>query len=584
MDQHGHELAYAFNARPQYSLRQAKKTKDAQGYAAASQAEMDGHAEDGTWTLGDITAIPDSGELIDTRMLLTEKFDAQGKHVKFKGRIVAMGNQATFGKSYLNSNAPTPTFDAVRSFLNVSAIKDYDILQYDFTRAFTSSPMDNDNVYFRFEPGIRQYRFSDDTLRTVQEYNGETGIEQVGHAKMSLYGLPQSFRSMNGDVTNLLCDHDWNQSATEPSLFTKRTKRKGKPDHVSMVLIFVDDLAVATTPNNPDHVELQRLLATRFTVTGGEDIGFYLGCDVHRDRRSRTLTIDQRQMILDTCEPYIGTSPRKKTPTVLPTKFIATKDDCPQTEAEQLKFKHIATEYRTTIGKLLWIHRCTRPDIGHALSVLGRYVSNPGKNHVHALRHVCHYLLNTVDVCLEYGPDIDNDNIITSYEKVLDPARDQPDNDLVGYVDADWATCKDTRRSQSGFIAIMNGGPIAWTSRKQPIVAMSTMESELISITAGSLEVVYLRNLLADLGVTQVQPTVMLEDNKATIAVAHNTSINAASRHIALRHFKVKELIADDTIHCQYCPSKFNRADILTKNVDANTLNYHMRRMMGSRT
>jgi hypothetical protein len=188
-------------------------------------------------------------------------------------------------------------------------------------------------------------------------------------------------------------------------------------------------------------------------------------------------------MILDTCEPYIGTSPRKKTPTVLPTKFIATKDDCPQTEAEQLKFKHIATEYRTTIGKLLWIHRCTRPDIGHALSVLGRYVSNPGKNHVHALRHVCHYLLNTVDVCLEYGPDIDNDNIITSYEKVLDPARDQPDNDLVGYVDADWGTCKDTRRSQSGFIAIMNGGPIAWTSRKQPIVAMSTMESELISIT-----------------------------------------------------------------------------------------------------
>ena len=582
--EHGHELAFAFNARPQYSMRTAQKTDNAAGYNHAADAELQGLRDDGTWHTCDISDIPSTGELIDTKMILTEKFDANGAHVKFKGRLVALGNQTTFGKSYLNSNAPTPTFDAVRTFLSVSAINDYDVLQYDFTRAFTSSDLDNVNVYLRFEPGIRQYRYSDGELRKESTFGNETGIEQVGHCLKSIYGLPQSFCNMNEDFRSLVTANGWIQSKCEPSLFTKRTKRIGKPDHVSMVLIFVDDLAVATTPSNPDHQELQRLMATRFTVTGGDDIGFYLGCDVHRHRQNRSLTIDQQQMIRDTCQPYIGTSPAKRTPTVLPTKFVASKADCPQTEVEQRQFKKIAANYRMTLGKLLWIHRCTRPDIGHAMSVLGRYASNPGPAHVKALRHVCHYLMNTIDVCLEYGPVTGTvSNTVTGYEKFLDPSDDMKDQDLVGFVDADWGTCTDTRRSQSGFVALLNNGPIAWTSRKQPIVAMSTMESELIAITAGSLHVVYLRQLLADLGAVQDQPTVMHEDNKATIAVAHNKSVNSASRHIALRHFKVKELMADGTIYCQYCPSAFNRADILTKNVDQNTLSRHNRGMMGSR-
>ena len=188
---------------------------------------------------------------------------------------------------------------------------------------------------------------------------------------------------MNEDFCCLVTANGWLQSQTEPSLFTKRTTRPGKkPDHASMVLIFVDDLAVATTPSNPDHQELQRPMATRFTVTGGGDIGFYLGCDVHRNRTNRTLTIDQQQMTRDTCQPYIGTAPAKRTPTVLPTKFVAGKADCPRTEVEQRKFKKIAANYRMALGGLLWIHRCTRPGIGHAMSAPGRYASNPGPVHV----------------------------------------------------------------------------------------------------------------------------------------------------------------------------------------------------------
>ena len=94
------------------------------------------------------------------------------------------------------------------------------------------------------------------------------------------------------------------------------------------------------------------------------------------------------------------------------------------------------------------------------------------------------------------------------------------------------------------------------------------MESGLISLTAGALLIVYLRNLLSGLDVPQTQATVMNGGNKATITVAHNRSINKAARHIAIRHFKVKELIAGGTIVCPRRPSFENKADIMTRNVD----------------
>ena len=150
------------------------------------------------------------------------------------------------------------------------------------------------------------------------------------------------------------------------------------------------------------------------------------------------MTIDQRQFIKDICNCYLGTAPRLSTPTMLPPKFKPTKADCPQTEAEQLKFKANAKKYRTTVGQLLYVYRYTRPDIGDPMSVLGRFTANPGPVHVKALRHLCHYLMNTIDVCIEYGPIEGKDvNVLEGYEKFLESTPETDENVLVGYTDAD---------------------------------------------------------------------------------------------------------------------------------------------------
>ena len=391
---------------------------------------------------------------------------------------------------------------------------------------------------------------------------------------------------MNGELDICVKRAGFIQSTTGPRLYTKITERgPGLQPHICHMCIYVDDMIVATTPKNPDYdggggllVHIDRV----FKRAGGGPVDFFLGWGITRDRKNRRLRTDQKQMIRDTIAPPPGSPPPLKAPTILTTKFIASKLDCPQTDADKRKYKAAAERYRTTLGKMLYVARCTRPDILPALSVLGRYTSNPGPNHTKAMRHLGWYLHNTIDKCLDYRPPhAEPVNVLTAYEKHLNPGASN-DHILVGYVDADWAGDRDTRRPQGGGIMMLNCSPVAWFPKKQPVVAMSTMESELISLTAGALLIVYLRNLLSGLDVPQTQATVMNGGNKATITVAHNRSINKAARHIAIRHFKVKELIADGTIVCSYCPSFENKADIMTKNVDSNTLDRHVSTMLGT--
>ena len=60
--------------------------------------------------------------------------------------------------------------------------------------------------------------------------------------------------------------------------------------------------------------------------------------------------------------------------------------------------------------------------------------------------------------------------------------------------------CLDTRRSTTGFVGMLNGGPVCWKSQKQPIVAQSSCEAEFIAACKGANEVCFLRDLLGEWG------------------------------------------------------------------------------------
>ena len=137
----------------------------------------------------------------------------------------------------------------------------------------------------------------------------------------------------------------------------------------------------------------------------------------------------------------------------------------------------------------------------------------------------------------------------------------------VVYVDADWAGDHETRKSMSGYVAMMGGAAVAWSARQQEVVALSSAESEYISMCHGARETVWLRRLVSGMKVVQGmdEPTMMLADNQAAKALAYNSAVNRRNKHIDVRFHYTRQVIEDGILKPRYCSTDEMAADMLTK-------------------
>jgi hypothetical protein len=132
---------------------------------------------------------------------------------------------------------------------------------------------------------------------------------------------------------------------------------------------------------------------------------------------------------------------------------------------------------------------------------------------------------------------------------------------MYAFVDADWASCLRTRKSVTGFVVMYGGAAVAWGSKQQPVVALSTYEAEYIAACVCAQEVVWLRGLLSDIGDPDSAPTKIMCDNQAAIAGTHNPGSKRA-KHIDIRYHWVRSHVLEHkTIVFEYVTSDSNVAD-----------------------
>jgi hypothetical protein len=145
-------------------------------------------------------------------------------------------------------------------------------------------------------------------------------------------------------------------------------------------------------------------------------------------------------------------------------------------------------------------------------------------------------------------------------------------SELIGYSDASYAEEKD-RKSTSGYAYLLNGAAISWRSKKQPIVALSSMEAEYIALASATKEGISLKKLEKNL---MIKPSKILinEDNQSTIKLTKNEIYNDRSKHIDVRYHFTRECVQRNLLEINYCPTEDMTADILTKSLGS-TL--HMR-------
>jgi len=189
------------------------------------------------------------------------------------------------------------------------------------------------------------------------------------------------------------------------------------------------------------------------------------------------------------------------------------------------------------------------------MSIVSRNLDNYSEYAWKVVKRVLRYLRGTINHGLVLG------------------ASEGKLNDLIleAYVDANWGQDNVDRKSESGYVMRLCSSAISWKAEKQATVAQSTTESELVSANSGAREVVSLRRILKDLGVPQVLPTTMHEDNQGCIALMHNDIKNKRTKHIDIKYFWVREQVELGEITMVYCPTEDMLADIMTKPLTAKT-------------
>jgi hypothetical protein len=110
-------------------------------------------------------------------------------------------------------------------------------------------------------------------------------------------------------------------------------------------------------------------------------------------------------------------------------------------------------------------------------------------------------------------------------------------------------------------------------------VALSSTEAEYKAACIAACEVVWLRRILMDVAVPIRTPTVLRCDNQSCMAIAKNPVFHARTKHIEIQYHYVRELINDETVELEYCPTSENSADIFTKALGAEQLQHHLRRL-----
>jgi hypothetical protein len=112
---------------------------------------------------------------------------------------------------------------------------------------------------------------------------------------------------------------------------------------------------------------------------------------------------------------------------------------------------------------------------------------------------------------------------------------------------------------------MLASGPISWRSKKQPTVALSSMEAEYMAASLATRKALWLQTLFAELGLPYSGPTTLYVNNRSAINFSKNSGFHAQSKHIDIQHHFVCEKIISNEITIIHCASEDNLANILTK-------------------
>ncbi|SOV04864.1 uncharacterized protein UDID_17218 [Ustilago sp. UG-2017a] len=489
------------------TLGEAMNSEDAQLWKEAIRKELEGLEAMGTWK---VVHQPPGVPLVDSKVVLRLKLDANGVPVKHKARLVARGFTQREGIDYQETFSPVAPLGAIRAILALAVQNNWEVHALDITMAYLNSTL-KEAIYMKPPEG--------------------SGVApgQVYKVVKGLYGLKQSGREWNQEFDRSLRRMGFFQVECAPCIYTK-----GQGKDMAIVVIYIDDTLVIA-PRLETVLRVKKQIGQRWKMEDSGEVSHFLGIKISRNRVMHTMTIGQSGYIDQVLAKHLD---KRTKPTMVPMQSIP--EGTLVASAAQQK------EYPVIVGKLLWVANSTQPDLSLTVGVLARHMREPSQEHYQAAQRVLRYLESTKEVGLVYRAN-------------------ESQEPLVAHSDANWASdATIQRRSTSGSVALVYGNPVAWKSATQKCVSLSAVEAEFIAATEATREVLFLKQLLRSIGIATGTPTVY-SDNTGCIQVSKDPAQHWKLKHIDTKYHFIHNNVQEGRVQIKYMDTTRNLADVLTK-------------------
>jgi hypothetical protein len=443
------------------------------------------------------------------------KLSEIGEVERFKARLVAKGFKQIYGVDYTEVYAPVSKHTTLRYLLSKGVDRNMHVHQMDVSTAFLHGDL-AEKVFIQQPEGFHV-----------------GGPNTVCRLHKALYGLKQAPRAWYVTISSFLKSAGFVISDADPSLFILQ-----RVDGVTVyLLLYVDDILIASQDLKSVE-EVKALLASKFAVKDLGEARHFLGMQIEFERESdgtlRSVMLSNEKLVTDILDSFGMTSCKPKA-TPLDTSWRLQKDDGDPLPKEN--------RYRELVGGILYLANTVRPDLSYAAGLLARFSNSPTTTHLGAGMNVLRYLAGTKGMGLQWEKGSER---------------------FVGYVDSDYAGDLDGRKSTSGYAFMSGSAAVSWGSKLQPVVALSTVEAEFVSMCSGVQEALWFTKMLNDFGESPGS-IVIYTDNTGALANVKGIPISSRTKHIAVRYHRVRDEVENGAIKPLYVATSENIADFFTK-------------------
>jgi hypothetical protein len=476
------------------------------------------------------------GQLIGSHLFLTEKRDEFGQFVKWKARLVALGNTQDKCEER-ESSSPTISHEAIMLSLGLTASRRWKLATIDVTGAFLEAVMPpSEPLYMELSGEVA--KIICDLDNSYKYYRDALG-RVVVKLKRAIYGCQQSGLLWYNTLICYLREQGFKTCDYDNCLLRKEGMLVG---------IHVDDLLLMSETDKGIQ-DFKDNMSKRFggiTFNEGETL-IYLGMRIR---------INEIGISCDMCEytarviEEFGDRGESKTPGS--NELLIDDLSEPLDENERIKFHAV-------VAKLLYLVKRCRPDCLLVVSKLSGRVTCANQGDLNKLNKLMGYLSGTKNFGILIKWDI--------------PFK------IEFFVDASYMSDSEGR-SRTGVVMTINGYALAcWTS-KQKLVARSSTEAELIGLSEGLTHALWIRHCLKDMNAGHECMTIF-QDNESSIHITKNgRNTGQRTRHLDVRYFHAIDCVKKGEIDVTYIPTQDMLADYFTKPLNGTLFYKHRERIV----